>query len=118
VPLLAEEGPAIVGFVVSGAGTRTVLVRAIGPGLAALGVSGGVPDPAVRLFRGQTVVAENEDWSTPDGSATAAVFAATGAFALPAGSRDASLVAPLAPGAYTVHVFGGIGRVLAEIYAP
>lgn len=44
--------------------------------------------------------------------------AAAGAFALPAGGRDAAFSSPLAPGAYTVHVFGGTGRVLAEIYAP
>jgi hypothetical protein len=43
---------------------------------------------------------------------------AIGAFALPVGSRDAALAGALAPGAYTVHLFGGSGRVLAEIYAP
>ena len=45
-------------------------------------------------------------------------FGATGAFAFAAGSRDAALVATLAPGAYTTPVGagGGSGVTLLEVY--
>ena len=43
-----------------------------------------------------------------------------GAFALPAGSKDAAIVTTLAPGAYTAQVSGvGVttGVALVEVYA-
>jgi hypothetical protein len=49
----------------------------------------------------------------------ASSFNAVGAFALPAGSRDAAVELTLAPGGYTVHVSpatGATGEVLIEIY--
>jgi hypothetical protein len=119
VQLRAGDGPAVVGVVLSGQGTRTVLVRAVGPGLATLGVNGGVPDPAVRLYRGQTVLLENEDWDAPGATASVGAFAAAGAFALPAASRDAALVATLAPGDYSVHASarpGTGGTLILEVY--
>ena len=117
--LRAGDDPAVIGVVLSGQGTRTVLVRAVGPCLAALGVAGGVPDPAVRLYRGQTAVLENEDWDAPGATASAGVFAAAGAFALPAASRDAALVATLAPGDYSVHASarpGTGGTLVLEVF--
>jgi hypothetical protein len=41
-----------------------------------------------------------------------------GAFPLPAGSKDAVLLATLAPGAYTLQVRGktGGGEVIIEVY--
>ncbi|MBI5692613.1 MAG: hypothetical protein HZC55_21240 [Verrucomicrobia bacterium] len=119
VRVRAEEGPTIVGFVVAGTGQRTVLVRAVGPGLAALGVGDGVPDPAVRLYRGQTSVADNEDWGGAGGTASAAIFAAAGAFGLPAGSRDAALVATLGAGDYSAHATvrpGTGGSLVIEVF--
>ena len=49
----------------------------------------------------------------------ASSFNAVGAFALPAGSRDAAVELTLAPGGCTVHVSpasGATGEVLIEIY--
>jgi hypothetical protein len=49
----------------------------------------------------------------------AAAFTRVGAFALPAGSRDAALLATLPPGAYTAQVSGvggTTGVALVEVY--
>ncbi len=83
------------GVVVGGAGTRGgkgLLVRAAGPSLGALGVGG---------------------------AALAAAFAQVGAFGLAADSRDAALLATLAPGNSTVQVSGVAGTTgvaLVEVY--
>ena len=52
----------IAGFVVSGAGARSLLVRGVGPTLANFGVSGALADPAVALFSGSSQLAANDDW--------------------------------------------------------
>jgi hypothetical protein len=47
------------------------------------------------------------------------VFSSVGAFALPAGSRDAALVVSLPPGSYTAQVsgVGGLtGDAIIEVY--
>lgn len=103
------------GFFINGTQSQTVMIRAVGPGLAPLGVSNFVADPVMELYSGQNKIAENDDWS-----GTQAVELATqvGAFALPAGSRDAVLLATLPPGAYTLQVRGktGGGEVIVEVY--
>lgn len=110
----------IPGFVVSGQGTMKILIRAVGPGLAAFGVSGTLADPQMTLFRGTTTVASNDNWSSA-ANATDIATAATnsGAFALAGGSRDAALLVELAAGAYTVSVAGvgaTNGTALVELY--
>ncbi len=106
------------GFVLGGNGSKSVLVRAIGPTLGtAFGVGGVVGDPRLTINSGQTVVASNDNWG--GGAALASAFSSVGAFALPAGSRDAAVVASLNPGNYTVQVSvatGATGIILVEIY--
>ena len=72
----------IAGFVVGGAGTtgsESLLIRGSGPALAAFGVTGTLPDPALTLDSGSTTVASNDAWG---GSATiSTAAAAVGAFA-------------------------------------
>ncbi len=106
------------GFVIGGTGSKTVLIRAIGPTLgAAFGIAGAVADPQLTLFSGATPVGANDNWG---GTAPlSAAFAAVGAFALPDGSRDAALLATLQPGNYTVQVSGvgeTTGTAVVEIY--
>jgi hypothetical protein len=74
-------------------------------------------DPQFEVFASgnTTAVARNNDWD----ASLAPTFTAVGAFNLTAGSRDAALVTPLAPGAYTVQVSGvnnSTGEALVEIY--
>ncbi len=107
----------IAGFNVGGTGSRRLLIRAVGPTLAAFGVGGALLDPRLDLYSGQTVIAANDNW---DAAATpAATQAAVGAFALAAGSRDAVVIANLAPGAYTAQISGvgnTTGIALVEVY--
>ena len=108
----------IAGFNLEGPASRPVLIRVVGPALAAFGVAGALVDPRLTLFRGDTLIATNDDWEKNSG-ATAATFSALGAFALPSGSKDAALFLNLSPGAYTVHASGAAGTTgiaLIELY--
>ncbi len=104
----------IVGFAVSG-GSKTLLVRGVGPTLSTFGVGGALSDPKLELYNGATLIQSNDNW---DASA-AATFGAVGAFNLTANSRDAALVTTLAPASYTAQVsgVGGVtGIALVELY--
>jgi hypothetical protein len=107
------------GFVVGGSTSQTVLVRAIGPtlGAAPFNIAGVVADPQLALFSGQTKINENNDWGGT--AALTAAFTQVGAFALPAASRDAAILATLEPGSYTVQVTGvnaTSGTAIIEVY--
>lgn len=108
-------GTPIAGFVLSGSGSKQMLVRACGPALTGFGVSGALADPSLALLAGSTTVASNDNWLGAD----AAVMAATGAFALAANSKDAAVVTSLGVGSYTVPITpvgGATGVVLLEVY--
>jgi hypothetical protein len=104
------------GFVIGGTGRKTVLVRAVGPGLAAFGVGDAIADPQL-VLTGKTITSGNDNWGGT--SELVAAFRAAGAFELGAASRDAALVATLEPGDYTVEVTSvnsANGTCLIEIY--
>lgn len=111
---------AISGMVIAGDNTRTVLVRAVGPGLAAFGVSGPLARPSLVVRAGEQAWAANEGWEiSPETAAISAAGARAGAFALGAGKADAALLATLPAGAWTIQVSGadgGSGVVLVEVY--
>lgn len=115
----------IAGFVVGGTTPKQVLVRAVGPTLTAFGVTNALADPQLLLMSGNTVIAQNDNWSTPIGvgsasaAAISAASASVGAFALGAGSADAVVIKTLAPGNYTAQVSGvssGTGIALVEVW--
>ena len=127
--VLSGDDVLIGGFVITGNSPKRVLIRGVGPTLAAFGLGGVLADPTLTLYAGGTVFARNDNWGTPvtvnttQVAATAAeIIAATqavGGFALAAGSRDAAIIVTLAPGAYTAHiagVAGATGTALIEIY--
>jgi len=104
------------GFAVSGASAKTVVIRAIGPSLAAYGITGALPNPQLQLVRQSdgTTIATNDDWNT---SPNAAQIVADG-FA-PASPLESVIYATLAPGLYTAVVSGvngGTGVGLVEVY--
>jgi len=103
-------------FFISGTGKKRVLIRAIGPGLAAFGVGGTMPDPKFEVYDGSTKIAENNDYS----GTLAPAFGPVGAFGLPANSRDAALLIELDAGrGYSIHAFSNDGQggiVLFEVY--
>lgn len=112
----------IPGFVISGSGTETLLIRADGPGLAQFGVSGVLAQPSLRVTNQSTgnTVASNTGWGTNANAAQiASVASQVGAFALASGSADCAVIANLPAGAYTVQVSGvnnTTGIALAEVY--
>jgi hypothetical protein len=112
---LPANGVVSGGFSITGTQPKTVLIRAIGPGLTPLGVSGALADPTMELFQGSNVIASNDDWS---GTQASSLSLGAGAFALPAGSKDAVLVKTLTPGGYTVQIKGKgtAGAVIFEVY--
>ena len=113
-------------YVGPGNGSRTLLVRGIGPALSGFGLTGVLSDPAITLFNSSTsVIASNDDWGTPVGAGAAssatlsAAFAQSGAFPPTAGSKDSALIVTVAPGSYTVQLRGNGGAsgvALIEIY--
>lgn len=113
-------GVLIAGFVIQGNAPMRVLIRGIGPTLAAFGVTGVLANPQIVLNQGGAVIGSNDDWWRESGSQSLpAVFATAGAFSLVVGTSDAAMVATLQPGSYTVTVSsanGGTGVALVEIY--
>ena len=113
---LAANGTFFGGFVLDGTQSKTVLIRAVGPGLAGVGIpTGFLADPVLSLRQGGNEIASNDDWS---GQQIVDLTRTAGSFPLTAGSRDAVLVRTLAPGAYTTIVTGkgGAGEVIFEVY--
>ena len=114
---IATTGTLTAGFVIAGPTSRTVLVRAIGPGLTQFGVTGVMVDPQLTLFNDANKVAENDNWGGDPQLTT--VGNAVGAFPISnASSKDAMLVMTLGPGNYTAQVngIGGGGTALVEVY--
>jgi hypothetical protein len=114
---------AIAGFVIEGpaGATKQLLIRGIGPGLSAFGVTGVLANPSIAVYdSSQTVVAANTGWgNNADPAEVATVAAQVGAFALATGSADSALVATVGPGDYSVELTGegatsGVG--LIEVY--
>jgi hypothetical protein len=131
------------GFVIaagpSGAST-TVLLRAMGPSLSMLGVTGWLTSPTMTLYdRYSKPIATNTAWTTAPTLATGdaassvhagiepatiAAMAKVGAFTPMAGAADSGMLATVPPGIYTVMVSGapdssGVqtsGVALLEIY--
>lgn len=124
---LSSRGPVgrgddimIVGFVINGTAPKKVLVRGVGPALTPLGVTGALADPKLQLFKGSTVIFENDNWSAgADATDIANAATSCGASSLPVGSKDAAILVSLAPGVYSAHVRGvgdTTGVALIEMY--
>ncbi len=115
-------GQAFAGFVITGAASRSVLVRAVGPGLAAFNISDFLKNPAVQVTRtgDEQLQARNDDWSEESAAGVRKLQTLAGAFALPEGSRDAVVFMRLGPGAYVAQVNSpdatDSGQVILEVY--
>ena len=108
----------ITGFIIGGSTSKQVLIRAVGPTLGPLGVVSPLADPQLQVFTQAGVPIAggyNNDWNIGDASAMTSV----GAFSLPSGSKDSSLIVTLPPGLYTTQVSGvggTTGVALVEFY--
>ena len=100
------------GFIIGGTEPAKVLVRAIGPSLAAFGVKGALPATTLEVHDANGAVISNEGWRATQ---EADIIATT---IPPNNDNEAALLATLVPGNYTAVVRGknnttGIGLVEA-----
>jgi uncharacterized repeat protein (TIGR03803 family) len=103
----------IAGFIITGSDAKSVLLRGIGPSLAAFGLSGVLADPVLELHEPDGTVVTNNDWKETQESA----IAATGL--QPSDDLESAILATVTPGAYTVILKGngnGTGVGVVEAY--
>ena len=109
------ERVSIAGFIVTGDIAKRVLIRGIGPSLAANGVPTPLANPILTLFDDSAApMQSNDDWTT---SPDAVEIMSTGI--APTNSMESAIIANLAPGQYTAALAGkdgGIGNGLVEVY--
>lgn len=102
------------GFIVRGPGTKTILIRGLGPSLGGAGVADALADPVLDLHdRTGAIIKSNDNWKATQEAA----IAATGI--PPTNDAEAALIVTLNAGSYTVIESGknnttGVG--LMEIY--
>ena len=133
---IADDGDLLIpGIVVQGAAPRTLVVRAIGPGLGDFGLPAEVvlTDPRITVFNATgATVDTNNNWTQGGVATLTAVFPAVGAFPLKlANAADAALVTSVNAGNYTLQagaapvaanapagtaVPNPTGSVLVEVY--
>jgi sugar lactone lactonase YvrE len=113
----------IVGFVIGGTTSKTVLIRGSGPALTAFGVSGVLPDPELQLYQSNgdgtsTLLQSNTGWG--GNTQIAATAASVGAFSWGSSATpDSAILVSLSPGSYTAQVSGASGDTgiaLVEVY--
>ena len=107
------------GFYIGGSTSRSVLIQALGPALAAEGVSGVLRHPALTIHDSTgKVIYSNTGW----GSNPVLLQAAAAAYANPVltpNSGDSEVLLTLPPGGYTAEVSGadgGTGVALCAVY--
>jgi hypothetical protein len=115
------EDVLIAGFVITGTQPLKVLLRGVGPSLAAKGISTPLANPKLTLYdRLGGAIASNDNWGQAANLADLRAASATvGAFALDNASQDSAMLVTLDPGVYSVQVSsvdGTTGIALAEIY--
>ncbi len=114
---IATSGDVLISGLAVRGGSRSFLLRAVGPALGAFGVGDFLADPKLELRNAAgEVVAANDRWDASLRDEASVV----GAFPLSAGSRDAMVRVTLDAGNYTMVVSsadGSTGVVVAECYA-
>ena len=101
------------GFIIEGDTNKDIVVRALGPSLANLGVPGVLADPTLEVYDSDGVlVQQNDNWTTLPSGTVPAGFE-------PSNPAEAVVVASLAPGSYTAvlrSADGTEGNALCELY--
>lgn len=113
----ANNDIAIAGFILgNNTGADRVVVRGIGPSLAALGVSNPLADPTLELRNNNgTLLVANNNWQDDLAQATELMNAGLA----PSNDHESSIAATLPPGLYTALLAGlnnGTGVGLIEVY--
>lgn len=112
--VLTEDKVLIGGFIINGTGPKSVIIRGIGPSLAAFGLTGVLADPTLELHDSTgATIANNDDWKDTQ----MAEIEATGL--APTDDLESAIVMSLDPGAYTAILAGSNGLTgvgLVEAY--
>lgn len=110
------SGPEVMigGFILGGGnGTSQIVVRAIGPSLAAAGVTNPLRDPVLEVHdRDGNLIAANDDWKSSQSAIDATGLA-------PGNDAESAVVVTVPSGNYTAIVSGkngSTGIALVEIY--
>ena len=102
------------GFIIGGTNSAKIMVRAIGPSLAAFGVTGVLPDPVLELHdKDGSLIYQNDNWRAEQAQQIIDTTIP------PSDESESAIIATLAPGAYTaiVHDAGTAqGVALVEVY--
>ena len=102
------------GFIIGGTTPAKIMVRAIGPSLAAFGVSGVLPDPVLELYdKDGSLIYQNDNWRAEQAQQIIDTTIP------PSDESESAIIATLAPDAYTaiVHDAGTAqGVALVEVY--
>lgn len=102
------------GVIIGGNGTKTIVVRGLGPSLAAMSIGSPLANPVLQIFQGGTKIAENDDYKS---ASNLTELQATGL--APKNDKEAAILIDLAPGNYTMIVRSGdssTGVGLVEAY--
>ena len=111
--VLTGDAVLIAGFIVTGRESKQLVIRAIGPSLAARGVTGALPNPRLDVYQGERLWTLNDNWKNNQRPA----LEATGL--QPTNDFEAAAVRTFPPGAYTAVVrdeSGGTGIGAVEVY--
>lgn len=105
---------AVAGFIVTGTGSKKVMIRGVGPSLAQANVANPLQDPTLELFdRTGASISINNDWRDTQQTEIQATGIA------PTDEREPAIIAVLSSGFYTAVLRGGdnwVGVGLIEVY--
>jgi hypothetical protein len=111
------------GFIVQGAGTKRVIIRAIGPELTQHGITNPLANPTLELHNGTgALIGFNDNWQTTilGGVITSdQVSDIQNSGHVPTAANESAIIADLQPGSYTAIVRGvnnTTGIALVEVY--
>jgi probable HAF family extracellular repeat protein len=112
-PVGTGDNVMIAGFIIRGDREKRIIVRGIGPSLAASGVPNVLSDPTVEILDQDGSIIQNDDWR----SQQEAEIVATGL--APGDDRESAAILSLWPGSYTAVLRGKnntSGNALVEVY--
>ena len=103
----------IAGFFAGGDAPSRLIIRGLGPSLAAAGIASPLPDPSLQIFDANGEIAANDSWkSNQESEITASQLA-------PTDDREAAFIGNFAPGGYTAILSdanGATGVGIIEVY--
>ncbi|HVU35365.1 MAG TPA: family 43 glycosylhydrolase [Opitutaceae bacterium] len=107
------------GFVISGSGSKSILVRGSGPTLTSFGLSNVLPDPHLDLFLGSSVIASNDSWTAAPNANAIIALGGNKIGTVTLDDRDTALLQSISAQGYTAQIRdagSGQGLALVEVF--